>query len=160
MSNSLREIMNAGEGGGALLSNIEYVHVFHAETGEPVTLPIQYKGMLLKLFPADYPNPKLRGKRVFTSKQMVKPKRGTAMCRLHPDSPSHQWIEEIGLGHLQCFAASFPNAWEVDNHMRSKHHQEGQRIIEAEQKLERERDHADQMAQLEVIKALAGRTSG
>ena len=157
MSAALRELTEDRSTTGSLLTNLEYITVYHPETGDQVVLPIQYKGLLIKKFPKSYANPKLLGRNVFTTKQMVKPRLGNLMCRLHPDHPNRAWIESVGLGHIECFTEGFPNEWEVNNHMLSKHIKEGDHVLKQEQKEEREKNQADQMAMLGVIKSLAER---
>ena len=95
------------------------VTLYSMQTGEPVEFP-QYmvRGVLEKRL--------VNGKYAFTSQQDKAPtfRPGQVKCFLHSESPERPIVEELGLGAIDCPAASLRSAQSKRIHALHRHRQE------------------------------------
>lgn len=101
------------------------------------------------------------GRDMFTARKSEAPayKRGTVKCFLHRESVDRPILEEIGLGAMECPAASLASQFSKRIHAQRRHKQEWaayQEYIEENRRVESE-DRARQ--QLDATLALAGRAA-
>lgn len=81
------------------------------------------------------------------------PKRGTYVCMLHKDHPNRKHYDELGF--RVCPRDGIINAYQVTQHMKSKHRAEWATI--EQERVERERQEDRRLQQL-MVEAVAGKT--
>jgi hypothetical protein len=152
---NLREVLHKGDDELATpmvvsaLKSAGYVPMWTTDTHE---LRLTNKNMLR----TQLQKKRADGSPVFTTRRPTqKPHRGTYKCPLHAESDTRRVADTYGLPY--CTKDDIENPFEVKQHMRVRHGQEGATLDSYQRELERQEDREYQRAMVEAITAANGK---
>ena len=144
-----------------ITSNAGKVPVWNVETGvRSDVLTTQLRAVLRAVFPREYENTALAGKRVYTlAEPAVKPRQGTIKCRLHPEHPDRAYLDGLGLKGIYCRKANIVDEFQAERHMELKHRIAAALIKRHEERLRQDAQFEIQKQMADSLAALNGRQS-